>query len=409
LSLQPEEIVEQFLNIRRRSEALCAGLAPEDYVVQPTADVSPPKWHLGHTSWFFEELLLVKYQNDYKRYDASFAAVLNSYYKSAGSHWLQSERGHLSRPTVAQIYEYRAHIDRHVAKLLSQNDLHADLVTILEIGLHHEQQHQELLLMDIKVILAANPCMPAYSKSALDCAKPPSIEWSDFDEGVAQVGHDSPAFSFDNERPRHKSYLTHFSVCNGLVSNGEYLEFVNDGGYQKSRHWLSMGWDWHNEHAVKYPLYWFYKDGQWFEFTLHGAAPLDLQAPLCHVSYFEANAYANWRGCRLPTEQELELFLIAETESKNAVGEEVLHPGNSNAPHGQLWCWTQSQYSPYPGYQPYDGMLEEYNGKFMCNQFVLRGGCFATPKGHYRHSYRNFFQPHQRWMFSGIRLARDLS
>lgn len=409
MPIEPDQIVEQFLAIRRRSEALCAGLACEDYVVQPTADVSPPKWHLGHTSWFFEELLLVKYLSGYQRYDAGFAAVLNSYYKSAGTHWQQSERGNLSRPTVAQIYEYRAHIDRHVTVLLSDNNLHPDIRAILEIGLHHEQQHQELLLMDIKVILAANPSMPAYCETALCMAEATSSQWSDFEEGVFSIGHDLAAFSFDNERPRHKTYLNNFSVCDGLVSNGDYLTFVSDGGYQQSRHWLSMGWDWCNEHAIKHPLYWFYRDGQWYEFTLHGAARLDLQAPLCHVSYFEANAYASWRDCRLPTEQELEFYLDTETTSENSLPDARLHPNNTDDPACQLWCWTQSQYSAYPGYRPYDGMLEEYNGKFMCNQFVLRGGCFATPEGHYRNSYRNFFQPHQRWMFSGIRLARDLT
>ena len=377
-------------------------------MVQPTADVSPVKWHLGHSSWFFEELLLVKCLSGYQRYDAGFAAVLNSYYKSAGDHWLQSERGNLSRPTVAQICDYRAHVDSHVVELLQVEPARAEILTILEIGLNHEQQHQELLLMDIKAIYAANPSLPAYRDTALSPAQAVQGQWQDFEEGVFEIGHSSPQFSFDNERPRHKSYLGNFSLCDTLVSNGEYLAFLNAGGYEQSRHWLSMGWDWLTDNAIQHPLYWFEQDGQWFEFTLHGTAPLDLQAPLCHVSYFEANAYARWCACRLPTEQELELCLLRSGDVPRPAVGDIEHPCSTKAQAGQLWCWTQSQYSPYPGYQPYEGMLEEYNGKFMCNQFVLRGGCFATPPGHYRHSYRNFFQPHQRWMFSGVRLARDV-
>ena len=398
--------IDHYVSVRNYSLLICEKLAVEDFAVQPTAEVSPPKWHLGHTSWFFEELILRKNQPNYCRFDDSFPQLFNSYYKSAGKHWLQAERGHLSRPTVAQISEYRSHVDQAMIRLIDRYNFDEATLALLDIGLQHEQQHQELLLMDIKFILGANPLRPVYTDSPLPLSPLVTTKWCSFDEGIYDIGAEDDGFQFDNETPRHKTYIHAFAISDALVTNGEFLEFINDGGYQQAKLWLSMGWDWLHENHKKHPLYWYQKDKQWFEFTLHGPQPLDMNAPVAHISYYEANAYAMWRGCRLPTEQEFELYL-RQVDRSNAENNTVCHPHNANMSAGQLWCWTQSHYSPYPGYQPYQGMLEEYNGKFMCNQFVLRGGCVATPPGHYRPTYRNFYQPHQQWMFSGIRLAKD--
>lgn len=391
-SLSRDHLIEKYIAVRKHSLDICKPLSVEDYVVQPCPEVSPPKWHLAHMTWFFEELILVQNDQNYKRFNDGYRLLFNSYYKSAGEHWLQGHRGHLSRPSVEEVYHYREYVDDKVINYLRTSDPIPEVDFLLEVGLHHEQQHQELLLMDIKYILGMNPTFPSYFKEDYQPSSEKARSWKNFEEGVYEIGHGGNSFAYDNEGPRHKSYLYTFEIREDIVSNGEYLQFMEDGGYEEPRHWLSEGWDWSNQKKVNSPLYWMKRDGQWFEYTLNGLVALDLNAPVAHLSYFEADAFANWTDRRLPTEMELEVYLN-ELEDKSA---------------GQLWTWSKSHYSPYPGFKTYKGMIGEYNGKFMCNQFVLRGGCLATPQGHYRHSYRNFYQPHHRWMFSGIRMARDL-
>jgi len=403
-----QSLSKRYAEIRQSTKTICAPLEIEDYAVQPSAEVSPLKWHLGHTTWFFEEMVLVKYHPNYSKFNDQFSNLFNSYYKTAGAHWKQSDRGQLSRPTVKEVLAYRQSVDDALIKFLTQSDHHSKIAFLIETGLNHEQQHQELLLMDIKYILGANPILPTYCATPLKKAISIPNTWQSFTEGIYEIGFNGDGFAYDNERPEHKVYLQSFRVCKNLVSNGEYLKFIEDSGYQKPLFWLSKGWDWAKENAITAPLYWQKKGSDWVEFTLHGLQPLDLNAPIVHLSYFEADAYANWAGCRLPTEQESELFLRESAEEKSPKKPPIYHPTQSNAMANQVWWWTQSHYSPYPGFKKFDGILGEYNGKFMCNQFVLKGGCVATPQGHHRETYRNFYQPHQRWMFSGLRLGIDL-
>lgn len=397
--------LERYLAVRRYSESLCSPLEIEDYVVQPVAEVSPPKWHLAHTSWFFEELLLRPKLPNYQRFNEQFPLLFNSYYKAAGDHWIQGERGQLSRPTVKEIYAYRQYVDEHMQRLLEQGELSIQAAKLLELGLHHEQQHQELLLMDMKYILGVNPLLPTYSDLDLPQANSKEASWQTIDTGVSAFGHQGAAFAYDNELPRHQQYLAGGKIRKNLVSNGEYLEFIQSKDFSNPKLWLSMGWDWKNSQQVEYPLYWMNREG-WQEFTLHGLQSMDFNAPVAHVSYFEADAFATWAGARLPTEFEAEYFLSLQARPQQD-NDSTFHAIDASQAHEQLWFWTSSHYSPYPGFKPFEGMVEEYNGKFMCGQFVLRGGCFATPLNHYRHTYRNFFLPEQRWMFSGIRLATD--
>ena len=419
-----DNLLKQYLTTRQKTVAICQPLEIEDYVIQPSAEVSPPKWHLGHTSWFFETLILSKFNKNFKPYNSQYNQLFNSYYKALGTHTNQAERGHLSRPTVSEALEYRAYIDAQIVANIvessAENPLSLDFFTLLETAIHHEQQHQELLYMDIKAILSKNTLETRYSSAPLNPAPQPIIGWQSFEEGLYEIGANhlafSPnnfsgdsfsysSFSYDNERPRHKHYQYPFSISQSLVSNGDFLAFIQDGAYSKAQYWLSQGWDWVQAQNIHCPLYWSNIEGTWYEYTLHGLLPLDLNRPLVHISYFEANAFANWKQLRLPTEQELEIFLTqSDTEQ---IQKDSIHPNDANAAYGQVWCWTSSQYAAYPQYKAFDGLLNEYNGKFMCNQFVLRGGCVVTPEGHYRHSYRNFYLAHQRWMFSGIRLAKD--
>lgn len=373
-------------------------------MVQPHPEVSPPKWHLAHTTWFFEQAILRTFARDYRCFDAEYSRLFNSYYKSAGEHWIQGERGHLSRPTVAEVLRYRHFVDEQILTLLEKEANNSELLELLELGLNHEQQHQELLLMDIKRILGSNLSMPAYTEahwSAPEVAE----RWTEFPEGVYDIGHYGDTFAYDNENPRHKQYLHPFSIRDNSVTCEEFIEFIDAGGYSKPEFWLSLGWDWVQNNQISAPFYWFRKDGIWHQYTLHGVKPVAANEPVVHVSYFEADAFARWKGCRLPVEAELELWLEKRPAALSPTTG-LLHPNRADQPNNQVWYWTASHYSAYPGYQPYSGMLEEYNGKFMCNQFVLRGGCVATPSGHYRPSYRNFYLPHQRWMFSGIKLAK---
>lgn len=406
-SSKPQELLERFQLTRKHTHSICRTLTIEDQSVQPALEISPPKWHLGHTSWFFEEMILKKELPQYSEWNTFHNLIFNSYYKSAGRHWLQQERGHLSRPTVREILDYRDHIDYNIAKLLLESNANAEVKFLVELGIQHEKQHQELLLMDIKYILGMNPMRPKYEKSKRPKSLCSHQKWIEFSEDIYEIGHEGSSFAFDNEEPRHKTYIHNYKISDCLVTNREYLEFIHSGGYQDPRHWLSQGWDWINKFNIQCPLYWFKKDNSWFEYTLYGVEVLDPNPPLVHISYFEADAFANWAGYRLPTEQESEIFLTTYSEGLRSLSPHALHPSRSDLATGQVWWWTSSHYSPYPGFKPFQGSLGEYNGKFMCNQFVLKGGSIATPQDHYRHSYRNFFQAQQRWMFSGIRLAKD--
>jgi ergothioneine biosynthesis protein EgtB len=402
------------LNVRQVTESLCEGLEAEDMTVQPIADVSPIKWHLAHTSWFFEQLVLRPYLPGYPIFNEAYCQLFNSYYKSLGRHWVQGDRGSLSRPSVREIMEYRRHVNKALRKLFEGFDSSSaaapdsdnGLRHLLELGVQHEEQHQELILMDIKYILSRNPSNPIFHQAPLNESIAPSMNWTSYPEHIATIGADRDRFdfSFDNERPRHKVYVHPFSIRDSLVTNAEFLSFIEDRGYQKPEYWLSLGWDWLNVQSAKHPLYWSCVDGVWSEYTLHGLIPLNPCYPVTHISYFEASAFARWSGTRLPREEELEIYLAATPAGAK---DHALHPTDPNRSEGQVWCWTQSAYAAYPGYEEYSGNLREYNGKFMCNQFVLRGGCVATPKGHARSTYRNFFMPEQRWMFSGLRLAKD--
>ncbi|MFG1593684.1 ergothioneine biosynthesis protein EgtB [Halobacteriovorax sp. CON-3] len=380
--------VEKYRLVREASLKICVGLKIEDFTVQSAPEVSPPKWHLAHTTWFFEEFILAKYSPGYEKFNDEYGLLFNSYYKSVGTHWKQEKRGLLSRPTVQEVLSYRNHVDTAMLTLLETTMEPERIEFLLEVGLNHEQQHQELLLMDIKHILSSSPLTPVYSEKRVEAFSAGSLKWRHFKEGVYELGNSDSGFAYDNERPCHKKYINSFAIRESYISNGEYLEFINSGGYQSFQYWLSDGWDWINEEKICSPLYWRLIEGEWYEFTLHGLVPLDMYAPVTHVSLYEAQAFAKWSGQRLPTEFELELAL-----------------GDKKLP---LWCWTSSHYSPYPSYESYMGALGEYNSKFMCNQFVLRGGCFATPDEHYRNTYRNFYRAHQRWMFSGIRVAKDI-
>ena len=396
--------------VRRHTEALCEPLTVEDYGVQPFADASPPKWHLAHTTWFFETFLLKAFAPGYKTFHPAFEHLFNSYYNGIGEPFPRPQRGTLSRPTVAQVRAYREHVDAAMAPLLAASD--AEIESRIELGLHHEQQHQELILTDLKANLGANPLRPAYAANAPTPAPTAAtLAFRRFDGGKVAIGHAPEAgFSFDNERPRHAVWLDEFAIANRLTTNGEYLAFMEDGGYETPSLWLSEGWQWRCERGVAAPMYWRRQADGWWEYRLDGEAPVAAAAPVAHVSYFEADAFARWAGCRLPTEAEWETAAMA-TDARYANGGPATAQvqATSDAPLLQLfaacWQWTASAYGPYPGYQPLPGTLGEYNGKFMSSQQVLRGSSCATPPGHARASYRNFFYPKDRWQFTGIRLA----
>lgn len=393
IMIAEQTLTEQYLRVRAHSETICRGLETEDYVVQPIADVSPPKWHLGHTTWFWETFLLTPNLPGYRIFHEDFSYVFNSYYETVGKRVLRTNRGNLSRPTVAGVYAYRAYVDEHMSRFLDTATFSDDLLALIDIGLNHEQQHQELLITDIKYILGHNPLLPAVDMPfveypALVIAPPVSIESGIYTIGFQHHGRENGAFCFDNELNAHKVYLNDTQLSGNLVTSGEYCAFIEAGGYQNFRHWLSDGWAWVNTNGVQAPLYWHKIEGKWWYYTFDGLKPVDPDAPVSHVCQYETDAYARWKGQRLPTEFEWE----ACTQS-----------GGIN--WGTRWEWTNSAYLPYPGFVTAEGAVGEYNGKFMSGQLVLRGASVATPEGHSRPTYRNFFQPDKQWQFTGIRLA----
>jgi ergothioneine biosynthesis protein EgtB len=414
-------LLERFQQVRNFSQRLCETLSPEDYVVQSMPDVSPTKWHLAHTSWFFETFVLKVWMPRYRSEVPQYAYLFNSYYNAAGEMHRRDLRGLISRPTVDETYRFRASIDDAVSELIRRADasLLAEIEPVLVLGLHHEQQHQELLVTDIKHVFAQNPLYPVFREakdSAAQKVSPP--HFVEFDEATVLIGHEGDGFSYDNEGPRHRELVPAFSLASRAVTNGEYLAFIEAGGYTRPEFWLALGWTTVNEQRWNAPLYWEKRDGTWWHFTLSGFRPIDESEPVTHVSYFEADAYANWDGARLPTEFEWERAADGLPMEGNFVNEERFHPRRAppvsdanglQQMFGDVWEWTRSAYLPYPGYRVAPGALGEYNGKFMCNQMVLRGGSCATSQSHIRRTYRNFFQPEKRWQFTGIRLARDLA
>jgi len=377
-----------FLETRQHTENICKPLEIEDYVVQPIVDVSPPKWHLGHTTWFFEEFILKTYKPGYRLFHEDFAFVFNSYYENVGKRVIRNDRGNLSRPGVAKVYDYRHYVTNEMKDFLSE-EISKEIEELLLIGIHHEKQHQELLTTDIKYILGNNPLLPKYSDSfSENPVQSFQQQWIEMEEGIYEIGHNSEEeFCYDNELGRHKVYLQDYKISNKLVTNTEYLEFINAGGYKDFNLWHAEGWDWVQQNNISAPMYWHNIDGDWHQYTMKGLQKINLEAPISHISYFEAFAFAQWKSCRLPTEFEWET-------------------AQQNFKWGSLWEWTESAYLPYPGYTKAPGAIGEYNGKFMVNQKVLRGGSVATPPKHTRATYRNFFQTNLRWQFTGLRLAK---
>ena len=383
------DLKEKYRRVRMRSEEICSTLETEDYVVQPVADVSPPKWHLGHTSWFFETFILQHHQAGYSSFNPSYPFVFNSYYESLGARIVRTNRGNLSRPTVEEVYQYRRHVDAAMSRLLSQ-PVSEELQMLTILGLNHEEQHQELLATDIKYILGHNPLFPTYKEitSAVTTGSPGG-EFITVKESMYHIGYDGSGFCFDNELGRHDVFLPAFKIATSLVTNGQYLEFIRDGGYQKHEYWHAEGLDWIKNNNINAPLYWHWTDDQWHCYSASGIQPLKPDEPVAHVSYYEASAFAAWKGMRLPTEFEWEAAC-------------------NQFEWGDRWEWTGSAYLPYPGYVRAAGPIGEYNGKFMVNQMVLRGASVVTPPQHSRPSYRNFFHPHLRWQYTGIRLAQGI-
>jgi ergothioneine biosynthesis protein EgtB len=416
-TLDRSALLARYHDVRRTTERLCRPLGAEDCLLQAMPDVSPTKWHLAHVSWFFETFLLEPSLSGYAPLNPKYRVLFNSYYNAVGPQFSRPHRGHLSRPSVAEVMAYRAWVDRGLTALIEASDERrlASLTPLVELGLNHEQQHQELILTDIKYNLAVNPLRPAYhAVTPTVGASTRPLGWRWHAGGLHRIGHDGDGFAFDNESPRHSVHLPPFRLADRPVTNGEFLEFVDAGGYRSPAPWLSEGWRAVQERGWQVPLYWERVDGAWWTYTLSGLQPLDPHAPVTHVSYYEADAYASWRGARLPTEQEWEHAAAGAPRRGHFQERGVFHPLAAAADDdalaqifGDVWEWTRSAYAPYPGYRPAPGAVGEYNGKFMVNQLVLRGGSCVTPESHVRLSYRNFFPPDARWQFSGIRLAAD--
>ncbi|MFT5883651.1 MAG: ergothioneine biosynthesis protein EgtB [Arcticibacterium sp.] len=386
IPIRMNPLLKKYLETRKCSESLCQSLGVEDYIPQSAEFASPPKWHLAHTTWFFEEMILSEFSTDYKVFDESYRFLFNSYYNSIGDRLVRGDRGLITRPSVARVYEFRAFVDNQMTILLD-GDTSEALRQLMVLGINHEQQHQELLLTDLKYTFSRNPTYPVYSEKAFVTTKNKEEGWLTISEGVYEIGHKSVGFSFDNELGRHKVYLHSCEISKCLVTNGEYITFIESGAYQKPELWLDEGWAWVKANKTEKPLYWYHVNGEWFHYTLAGLKKIDSTDILAHISYYEATAFAQWKGCRLPTEFEWE---TASTQFE----------------WGDRWEWTNSAYLPYPNFEIAPGAVGEYNGKFMINQMVLRGGSVATAEGHTRTTYRNFFHPHMAWQFSGIRLAK---
>ncbi|CAN5242781.1 ergothioneine biosynthesis protein EgtB [soil metagenome] len=412
-----ESLGSRYETVRSRSFRLAEPLSEEDCCVQSMPDASPVKWHLAHTTWFFETFVLEKMEREFQPFNPMFRVLFNSYYNGVGEKHPRSQRGLLTRPSLREVMEYRRNVDARMATLF-QRAPSPRLVELVTLGLQHEQQHQELMLTDIKHLLSLNPLRPAYIDAAgNDGAQAPALEWLKFDASIVDIGHLGEGFCFDNEAPRHRQFVEPFQIASRLVTNGEFLAFMGTGGYVNPALWLAEAWDWVSREKVSHPLYWHRSEARdqpgWQEFTLHGLQPLDMHAPATHLSYFEADAYARWAGARLPTEFEWEHAAKGLEEIEADIYQ--WHPPVAQPEEGErmfqlfgaCWQWTSSSYAPYPGYMPNAGALGEYNGKFMVNQYVLRGSSCATPPGHTRASYRNFFPASARWQFSGIRLAKS--
>jgi ergothioneine biosynthesis protein EgtB len=410
-------LAERFIQYRNKTIELCTPLHTEDFSSQPMVDVSPPKWNLGHTTWFFEKFILLPYCKNYNFYNNDYHYLFNSYYESAGERLARDLRGNLSRPSVKEILKYRNYVDEYIAKLTESENLPTEALNIFELGLQHEQQHQELMLTDIKYILGNNPLQPAYIQNSEITFEPltdnPIENYIDIPEGLYNIGFESEGFCFDNEKGAHKIFLHSFNIMDRLVTNLEYLQFIEDKGYEKFQFWLQEGWEWVKQNKIEHPLYWRKEDNEWFVYSLKGLKKLNPFEPVIHVSYYEADAYAKWKQKRLLTEFEWEVAskIIYQNIPENANFLEENHfdtitrQNFSSQLFGDAWEWTCSAYLPYPYFKTQEGSIGEYNGKFMINQMVLKGGSFATPRNHIRHTYRNFFHPDKRWQITGIRLA----
>lgn len=420
--MEKETLCQALLTVRNTTETICEPLLTEDYVIQSMPDVSPPKWHLAHTSWFFETFLLKPQCKNYRLFDPSFGYLFNSYYQSIGKPYARAQRGLLSRPTTETIYRYRRYVTDHMLDFITQLPLQQlqQFTPLLRLGLEHEKQHQELLLMDIKYNFYIHPDWPVYlprCSSEGTSLGGGDLTYSESEGGMVNIGFGDDGFCFDNEAPRHTCFLKRYRLANRLVTNQEYLEFIEAGGYQQPQWWLADGWDSVQANQWQAPLYWVKQDNTWQIFTLNGMIPLHPHEPVSHISYYEADAYARFRGARLPREEEWEHFVLTQPltpATGHFMEDGRFHPHSANRTpqtpqqfFGDLWEWTASAFTPYPGYRNEGGFLGEYNGKFMSNQMVLRGGSCITPQDHIRVSYRNFFQPDKRWQFSGIRLAAD--
>ncbi len=410
------DILAKFRSVRETSEALAASLSPEDCMLQSMLEASPVKWNLAHTSWFFETFILAETAPGYECFHPQFGYLFNSYYNQVGKMHPRPERGLLSRPSLDEVYQYRAHVNEHIARLIetAPADAIENIAPLMALGFAHEEQHQELLLMDLKHAMAQNPLLPAVYEEEQRAGEAPPLKWETMPAGLCEIGWNGEGFAFDNEGPRHKVFLQPFELSNRPVTNGDFLAFMEDGGYENPEHWLSDAWDILRSEHWTAPLYWRKAETGWREYTLFGERPIDPHAPLCHVSFYEAAAYASWAGARLPTEFEWEAASsLFSLEGRFLQGGKPTAPAPAEGEErllqlfGDVWEWTASPYVAYPGYAPPAGAIGEYNGKFMSGQMVLKGGCCATPEGHVRASYRNFFPPQARWQFAGFRLARD--